>query len=77
VGPLQIVLPGLGCGTNLAARSRNSVGTEPGLHGEGGHNNQKMVTTITTGPGVVQKMNDMFGKMVGQKLIFKFSGQRS
>jgi len=33
VGPLQIVLPGLGCGTNLAARSRNSVGTEPSLHG--------------------------------------------
>jgi len=31
VGPLQIVLP---CGTNLAARSRNSVGTEPSLLAE-------------------------------------------
>ena len=33
VGLVQIVLPGLRCGTNLAARSRNSVGTEPSLHG--------------------------------------------
>ena len=33
MGPLQIVLPGLGCGTNLAARSMNSAGTERSLHG--------------------------------------------
>ena len=35
-GPVQIVRPGLGCGTNLADWSRNPVGFQSGLHGLAG-----------------------------------------
>ena len=34
-GPVQLVRPGLGCGTNLADWSRNPVGFQSGLHVQG------------------------------------------
>ena len=59
MGPLQIVLPGLGCGTNLAARSRNSVGTEPSLHGDTSDKKQCVHTKSLSLRVDARKNNDL------------------